>query len=101
MAWELPLLYNMIWLRSYYIESGRFYIRGGIPSGWFRYSPSLSFVLPVLLPAIVLLAPYVRFEDQLLKKSALAIGVPVPSVVLVSITKPVSTLTIPVVFHLH
>ncbi|NJE61072.1 hypothetical protein [Thermococcus sp. 21S7] len=87
-AWELLLLYNMTWLRSYYIESGRVYVRDGIPACWFRYSPSLPFVLLVLLPAIVLPALYVRFKEPLLRKSGLAIGLPVLSVVLVSLRNP-------------
>ncbi|WP_457751796.1 hypothetical protein [Thermococcus sp.] len=90
-AWELLLLYNMTWLWDYYVESERVYIRDGIPSCWFWYSPSLPFVLLVLLPAIVLLALYVRFKEPLLKKSGLAIGLPVLSVVLVSLLNPHSS----------
>ncbi|WP_297534578.1 hypothetical protein [Thermococcus sp.] len=84
-AWEFLLLYNMTWLWNYYIESGRVYIRDGIPSCWFWYSPSLPFVL---LPAIVLLVIYVRFKEPRLKKSGLAIGLPALSVVLVSLLNP-------------
>ena len=87
-AWELLLLYNMTWLWDYYIESRRVYIRDGIPACWFWYSPSLPFVLLVLLPAIVLLALYVRFKEPLLKKSGLTIGLSVLSVVLVSLLNP-------------
>ncbi len=94
MAWELLLLYNMTWLRGYYIESEMVYIRDGIPSCWFRYSPSLPFVLLVLLPTIVLLALYVRFKEPVLKKSGLAIGLPALSVVLVSLLNPHSSFPI-------
>ena len=87
-AWEFLLLYNMIWLGDYYIESRRVYIRDGIPACWFWYSPSLPFVFLVLLPAIVLLALYVRFKEPLLKKSDLAIGLPVLSVVIASLLNP-------------
>ncbi|NJE10205.1 hypothetical protein [Thermococcus sp. MAR1] len=73
MAWELLLLYNMTWLRGYYIESGRFYIRDGIPSGWFRYYQSPEFAVLVLLPAIVSLALYLVFRDSTLLKEGLVL----------------------------
>ena len=90
-TWGLLLLYNMTRLRSYYIKSEMVYIRDGIPSCWFRYSPSLPFVLFVLLPAIVLLTLYIHSKEPLLKKSGLSFGLPVLSVVLVSLLNPHSS----------
>ncbi|WP_258084499.1 hypothetical protein [Thermococcus thermotolerans] len=84
-AWELLLLYNMTWLRSYYIEGRSTYIRDGIPACWFRYSPSPPFVILVLLPAIILFVLYVRFKEPLLEKSGFDIGLSILSVVLVSL----------------
>ncbi|HDZ36342.1 MAG TPA: hypothetical protein ENH81_05470 [Thermococcus sp.] len=85
-AWEFALLFRLP--REYYIKSGVVYIRDRIPSCWIRYSPSPLFVLLVLLPALVLLALYTHLRDPTLKKSALSVGLPVLSVVLVSIINP-------------
>ncbi|QDA31293.1 hypothetical protein FH039_06360 [Thermococcus indicus] len=92
MAWELFLAYNAPQLDDYYIKGGMIHLSSGVIKCWREYSPSLTFVILVLLPALVLLALYLLFKKATLKKSGLAIGVPVLLVVLVSLINPDSSL---------
>lgn len=54
----------------------------------------INFLILVLLPALVLLALYLLFKKATLKRSGLAIGVPVLLVVLVSLINPDSSLVV-------
>jgi|GEM_PF-3492800 len=88
-AWELFLAYNSRAIGRYYVEKGTSFFENwtagaGRPCvSWSKYSPSLEFVLLVLLPALVLLILYLWFKEPTLKKSALSIGLPVLSVIAV------------------
>ncbi|AFL94233.1 hypothetical protein CL1_0018 [Thermococcus cleftensis] len=93
-AWELFLAYNAPRLDDYYIKGGMIHLSSGVIKCWREYSPSLTFVILVLLPALVLLVMYLLFKKATLKKSGLAIGVPVLLVVLVSLINPDSSLLI-------
>ncbi len=97
-AWEFLLLVGLP--RSYYIESGRVYIVDSIPSCWFRYSPSLEFVVLALLPAIVPLTLYGLFKDPALLKAGLVIGLSVLSVILASLINPHDSLPVLVIVSL-
>ena len=86
--WGLFLAYKHLWLRGYYIKVETIHISGVIYSCRFYYSPSLVFILIVLLPAIVLLALYPFFRKPVLVKSAIALGLTTLSVVLLSLKDP-------------
>ncbi len=75
-AWELFLAYNLRWLYKYYIKGGMIHLRGVIKC-WSEYSPSLTFVILVLLPAIVLIALHIYTKNPALKKSGLSVGMPI------------------------
>lgn len=94
-AWEFALLFKLP--TGYYIDSGIIYFENWTGKGrpyvcWHNYSPSLEFVFLVLIPALVLLALYLRFKEPALKKSGLSVGLSVLSVVIVSIINPKNAL---------
>ncbi len=76
-AWELFLAYNTLRLDEYYIKSGIIHLSGGVIKCWREYSPSLTFVILVLLPAIVLIALHIYTKNPILKKSSLSVGIPI------------------------
>ncbi|NJE61069.1 hypothetical protein [Thermococcus sp. 21S7] len=88
-VWELVLAYNSRAISEYYVEKGTIFFEnwtggtGGPCVSWSKYSPSLEFVLLVLLPTLVLLILYLWFKEPTLKKSALSIGLPVLSVIVI------------------
>lgn len=73
-TWGLLLAYNMRGLEDYYIRSGVIRYGGGIFTCWREYSPSISFILFVLLPAIILLALYFYFRKPALWRAGMEIG---------------------------
>ncbi|WP_297438190.1 hypothetical protein [Thermococcus sp.] len=88
-VWELVLAYNSRAISEYYVEKGTIFFENwtggaGKPCvSWIRYSPSVEFVLLVLLPALVLLVLYLRFREPALKRLALSTGLPLLSVIVV------------------
>ena len=86
-AWELVLAYNSRFIGRYYVKRGTIFFENwtggaGRPCiSWSKYSPSLEFVLLILLPALVLLILYLWFRKPALKKSAVSIGLSVLSVI--------------------
>ena len=86
-VWELVLAYNSRAISKYYIEKGTIFFEnwtggtGGPCTSWSKYSPSLEFVLLVLLPTLLLIILYLCFRAPALKKSALSIGLPILSVI--------------------
>jgi len=86
-AWELVLAYNSRAINEYYVEKGTIFFKNwtagaGRPCvSWTKYSPSVEFVLLVLLPTLVLIILYLWSKEPALKKSALSIGLPVLSVI--------------------
>ncbi|WP_457742445.1 hypothetical protein [Thermococcus sp.] len=89
MAWELVLAYNSRAIGEYYVEKGTIFFKNwtggaGRPCvSWTKYSPSVEFVLLVLLPILILIILYLWFKNPTLKKSALSIGLPVLSVIII------------------
>ncbi|WP_144244841.1 hypothetical protein [Thermococcus eurythermalis] len=88
-AWELMLAYNSRSVGGYYVEKSTIFFENwtagaGRPCvSWSKYSPSLEFVLLVLLPALVLLILYLWFKVPTLMNSAISVGLPVLSVIVV------------------
>ncbi|WP_297069190.1 hypothetical protein [Thermococcus sp.] len=90
-AWELFLAYNSLRLYEYYIKGGTIHLSGVIKC-WKEYSPSLTFVILVLLPAIVLIALHIYTKNPALKKSSLSVGIPILLVVLMPLVSDDDTL---------
>ena len=82
-VWGLLLAYNMRGLEDYYIRSGVIRYGGGIFTCWREYSPSIIFILLVLLPAIILLALYFYFKKPALWRAGMEIGLTTLVVILV------------------
>ena len=88
-VWELVLAYNSRAISGYYVEKGTIFFGNwtggaGRPCvSWSRYSPSVEFVLLILLPALVFLVLYLRFREPALKESALSTGLPLLSVIVI------------------
>ncbi len=89
-AWEILLAYQP-WLYGYYIKGERIKVSGGFICH-LKYSPTLIFVILVLLPAIILLTLHVYLRNPILKKSGLSIGVPALFVVLMPLISNDDTL---------
>ncbi len=81
-AWEILLAYNTPRLDEYYIKGGMIHLGSGVIKCWRGYSPSLTFIILVLLPAIVLIALHIYTKNPILKKSSLSVGIPILFVVL-------------------
>ncbi|NJE61068.1 hypothetical protein [Thermococcus sp. 21S7] len=79
-VWELVLAYNGRAIIEYYVDW--VVVSESPPISWSKYSPSLEFVLLVLLPALVLFGLYLWFRESALKKSALSISLPILSVII-------------------
>jgi len=88
-VWELMLAYNSRSIGGHYVEKSTIFFENwtagaGRPCvSWSRYSPSLEFVLLVLLPALVLLILYLWFKEPVLMKLTISVGLPVLSVIAV------------------
>ncbi len=82
-ALGLLLAYNMRRLEEYYIRSGVIRYGDGIFTCWREYSPSLIFILLVLLPAIVLLALYLHFRKPSLLRGGVELGLTALTVLVV------------------
>jgi len=87
-AWGLLLAYNLNRLGDYYIRSGITRFEGGVFTCWREYSPSLTFILFVFLPAIVLLALYLHFRSPALWRAGVELGLTTLTVVLVPLKNP-------------
>ena len=83
------LAYNSRSIGGYYVEKGTIFFENwtggaGRPCvSWSKYSPSLGFVLLVLLPALIFLILYLWFKIPTLRNSAISVGLPVLSVITV------------------
>ncbi|MDI3474777.1 MAG: hypothetical protein PWQ79_1229 [Thermococcaceae archaeon] len=82
-AWELFLAY-LPGFRSYFTRSGVIHLERGVVKCWKEYSPSLTFVILALLPAIVLIALHIYLKNPILKKSGLSVGITTLFVILMA-----------------
>ncbi len=82
-VWELFLAY-MPGFSSYFIRGGVIHLGNGTIKCRTEYSLSLTFVILVLLPAIVLIALHIYTKNPILRKSGLSVGMPMLSVIVMA-----------------
>lgn len=83
-AWELFLAY-MPEFSSYFIRDGVIRLESGAIKCRTEYAPSLTFIILVLLPAIVLIALHIYTRNPIPRKSGLSVGMPMLSVIVMAV----------------